>query len=131
MASYKLVFILAIAGAVTLVLNVSPSSGFGLFKSKKVSGDFILGSRLSGDRLILQKTIYRTGKSFKSISLRASFNASKNVRITQVAAYDQKRNGKAASVKLVKGGPGKQNCTLKFKSRRGYGIHFIVRVYGR
>lgn len=131
MASYKLVFLLAIAGAVTLVFNVSPSSGFGFFKSKKVSHDFILGSRLSGDRLVIQKTVYRTAKKWKSITLKESFNATKHVRITQVAAFDQKRNGKAAVVKLVKGGPGKQNVTLKFKSHRGYGIYYIVRVYGR
>ncbi|XP_033212307.1 probable salivary secreted peptide [Belonocnema kinseyi] len=131
MASYKLVFLLAMAGAITLVFDVLPSSGFEFFKTKKVSSDFILGSRLSGDRLILQKTIYRTAKSWKSISLRVSFNASKHVRITQVVAYDQKRNGKAAVVKLFKGGPGKQNITLKFKSRRGHGINYIVKVYGR
>ena len=132
MESCKMLFVLAFVMAITLAMNVAPSSGLGANLAKNISHDFILGSRVSGDRLVLQKTINKPSKTFQIVTHQETFNTtSTHYKITQVAAYDQKTNGNGAFVTLIKGGPGYQNVTLRFKSQRSHGINFIVRLYQR
>ena len=119
--------------ALTLVLNVAPSSGYGYDnRAQNISHDAIFGRRISGDRLVLQKTINKSAKKFQIVTHRETFNTTtRYYKITQVAAYDQKTNGTGAYVSLIKGGPGFQNVTLSFVSQKSEGINFIVRMYER
>lgn len=95
------------------------------------SHHLIAGSRLPGDRLYYQEYIVKSSSWLQIVSVEKSFNVSKNLRITQLQALDQKTNGNGAYAKIVKGGPGTSNVTIKFKSQRSHGINFLVLLYAR
>ncbi|XP_043483907.1 probable salivary secreted peptide [Leptopilina heterotoma] len=95
------------------------------------SHNFIVGSRLTGDRLVLRQNIQKNSSWMRIVTLEKTFNTTQYQRITQVAAYDQKSNGNGAYASLLNGGPGSDRATLRFKSQRGHGINFIVELYAR
>lgn len=95
------------------------------------SHHLVVGSRLPGDQLILTENIVKNSKWLQIVTVEKTFTAPKYQIITQVSALDQKTNGNGAHASLLKGGPGHNNVTLKFKSQRGHGINFKVQIYAR
>lgn len=130
MAYEKIIFVLLFATAIVLITNVSPITGRSYYnRGKNISHNFIIGTRRPGDRLVIQKNLTVPAKTFQVVTQRATFIVQNHKNITQLAAYDQKTDGTGAYVTLEKGGVGKTNVTLRFKSQRGHGIHFLVQVY--
>ena len=130
MASHKFLFVVALV-LVVLVIN---SEGFWKRQprhKRDKANHFILGSRITGDRRILQRTVYKPSKPGRIIVYQQSFNSTKGIKLTQVVVLDKKSKGNGASVSLVRDGPGHQNVTLKFTSKKGHGIHCTVTLYGR
>ncbi|XP_057323421.1 probable salivary secreted peptide [Microplitis mediator] len=95
------------------------------------SHHLIAGSRLPGDRLFFQEYIVKASSWLQVVSLEKTFSVGNFNRITQLQALDQKTNGNGAYAKIVKGGPGTSNVTIKFKSQRSHGINFRVLLFAR
>lgn len=95
------------------------------------SHNLIVGSRLPGDRLIWGESVMKASKWLQIVTLEKNFNATKYERITQIRAMDRRTDGNGAFAKVIKGGVGYNNVTLRFKSQRGYEINFWVEVYAR
>lgn len=90
-----------------------------------------VGSRTPGDELLFQKNIVKESKWLRKVIVEETFNMPTYSIITLVEALDQKTNGNGAYASLTNGGPGSQNVKLRFKSQRGHGINFVVKIYGR
>ncbi|XP_043461989.1 probable salivary secreted peptide [Leptopilina heterotoma] len=132
MAYEKIIFVLLFATALILVANVSPTTGYNNYnRGKNISHNFIIGSRRPGDRLVMQQNITASASTFKIVTRRVQFLLQAGKNITQLAALDQKIDGTGAYVTLESGGVGKRNATLRFKSQRSHGIHFIVKIFAR
>ncbi|KAK0085231.1 hypothetical protein PV325_005566 [Microctonus aethiopoides] len=95
------------------------------------SHHLIAGSRLPGDRLLLQQYIVKSSSWMQITTVEKSFNVSRYEKITQIQALDQKSDGTGAYPSIVRGGPGTSNVTMKFKSQRSKGINFVVLIYAR
>ncbi|EDW74487.1 probable salivary secreted peptide [Drosophila tropicalis] len=50
--------------------------------------------------------------------------------ITAIQVTDKKKSN-GATAQLISGGPGSKGATIKFKSKRGYGIKDVVEIWGR
>ncbi|XP_076175909.1 putative salivary secreted peptide [Ptiloglossa arizonensis] len=132
MSAQKAIICLAIVAIAVLATEADPAAQYGyVSKGANKSHDLIVGSRLPGDRLVLRQSVVKNSSWMKVIVVEKTFNVSRFDRITTVAARDQKTNGNGAYPSLIKGGPGYNNVTLKFKSQRGHGINFIVELFAR
>ena len=133
MSAPKLLFYLAIATIAVLFIQVdsSPQAIYWGQNSTNKSHNLILGYRLPGDRLVLRQSVVKTSSWMKVVVVEQSFNTSRFDRITLLQALDQKTNGNGADASILKGGPGYNNVTIRFKSQRGHGINFIVELYAR
>lgn len=134
MFARKLVICLAIAAIVVITSEVGSTLDLNPYASKNSihSNDLIIGNREPGDRLVLRQPIECNASSWMQIvTTQKIFHAPKWERITQVKVLDQKTNGTGAAASLLQGGPGHNNATIRFKSRRGHGINFFVELYSR
>lgn len=126
------VFIFAIAPILIFVI-VSTISGHPTMinedSGKNISFDFIFGSRIKGDRFVMQSLVKQKAKPsqvaiFHDFILLKSF-----MKITQLSVEDQWKNGTGAYVSIEYGNLGTNNVTLKFVSQQGFGFHYLVKVY--
>lgn len=128
----KCLVLSAFAVALAVVCALAPTGVNAVdAKAPNKSHHLIVGSRLPGDRLVLSENIIKNSKWLQVVTAEKTFRAPRYQIITQVSALDQKTNGKGAFASLIKGGPGHNNVTLKFKSQRGHGINFRVQIYAR
>lgn len=95
------------------------------------SHNLIVGSRLPGDRIIWGESVVKSSKWLQIVTLEKTFNTTRYERITQIRALDRRTDGNGAFAKVIKGGPGFSNATIRFKSQRGYEINFWVEIYAR
>lgn len=95
------------------------------------SHNLILGARQYNDRLVYQENIYKKSGFISSQEVTKTFNVSRYETITRVEALDQKVDGTGAYAKLIRGGPGYNNVTLKFKSQFRHSINFVVRIFAK
>ncbi|XP_063984391.1 probable salivary secreted peptide [Diachasmimorpha longicaudata] len=95
------------------------------------SHNMIAGSRLPGDRLVHSEYVIKKSSLWQVTSLEKIFSAPKSEMITQVVARDLTTDGTGAYAKIVRGGPGRHNVTIKFKSQRNHGIKFQIEIYSR
>lgn len=131
MSAQKYMIGLAFLVAVLLAINTVPTDGaVGLYAANK-SNHLIVGYRVPGDRLVLRQNIVKDSSWMRVITLERTFNVSSWERITLIQSLDQKTNGNGASASLLKGGPGFNNATLRYKSQRNHSINHIVEVYAR
>uniref|UniRef100_A0A6V7IZ11 Salivary secreted peptide n=1 Tax=Bracon brevicornis TaxID=1563983 RepID=A0A6V7IZ11_9HYME len=91
--------------------------------------NLIVGNRLPGDRLMHEESIVKSSSFLQVTSVQKTFSVPRFERITQVVALDRKSNG--AYARIVRGGPGTNNVTIKFKSQRNHGLNFRVQIYSR
>ncbi|XP_033210955.1 probable salivary secreted peptide [Belonocnema kinseyi] len=132
MESNKQVFIVAFIVALAVSSYATP--GWTNWKNSKAANDshnLTVGSNLPGDRILVQENIIKSSKWLQIVTVEKSFNATRYEVITKVEAIDQKTNGNGAYATILSGGPGYQTVRLRFKSQRGHGINFVVKVYGR
>ena len=132
MASYKVIFALILI--IKLVINVVPSSAVrnaplrGMNPSEP---EIIFGSRIPGDRLLINKFIYVPARACFTVQDEERIVTPNGELITQIELISQKVSGPEARVQLINNGPGHTNAILKFCSKWNHGIHFILRVFGR
>ncbi|XP_076277364.1 putative salivary secreted peptide [Lasioglossum baleicum] len=132
MSAQKLLVCLAIALIAVIATEVASIPSYDNYASANKSHHLIVGSRVPGDRLILRQSVIEKSSWMQVISTTRTFNTTNTwEKITQVKALDQKTNGNGATASLLGGGPGSNYVTLKFKSKRGHGINFIVELYAR
>nr|XP_003701609.1 PREDICTED: probable salivary secreted peptide [Megachile rotundata] len=133
MSTNKLIFYLAVVAITVTVTQVTSSPQVGHFAANNTnkSHHLIVGYRMAGDRLVLRQNVIKNSSWMQIVTEEKTFNVSRWDRITQVQALDQKTNGNGAYASLLKGGPGSNNVTLRFKSQRGHGINFVVELYAR
>ncbi|KAL2714094.1 hypothetical protein V1478_016651 [Vespula squamosa] len=125
----KLMIIMAVIVAAATAVEYVPRAHLEEYAPK--SHNLTIGYRIPGDRLVLRQNVSKKSSWMKVVTSENTFNISKYDRITMIGAYDQKTDGTGAYPSLVKGGPGYNNVTLRFKSQRNHGINFVVEVYGR
>ncbi|XP_011161051.1 probable salivary secreted peptide [Solenopsis invicta] len=133
MSAYKYIITLAVLIAAVLMVSTVPSANGTIASYAPVnkSHNLIIGRRMPGDRVVLRQNIFKKAQWMKVQVVEKSFNVSKWERITLVQALDQQLNGTGAYPSVVRGGPGYNNVTLKFKSQRGYAINFVVQLFAR
>ncbi|XP_024874518.1 probable salivary secreted peptide [Temnothorax curvispinosus] len=132
MSAYKYIAGLAFLVTVLLTINTVPANGsIDSYAPANKSHHLIVGYRMPGDRLVLKDRIIKNSSWMKVVTVEKTFNVSRWERITMVEALDQKTNGNGAHATVLKGGPGHNNVTLKFKSQRGHSINFVVQLYAR
>ncbi|KAL6425366.1 hypothetical protein ACFW04_009513 [Cataglyphis niger] len=129
MSAQKFVFSLAFTIAVLLAVNTVPANGAIEQQAANKSNHLIVGSRVPGDRLVLRQNVFKNSSWMKVTILEQTFNISIYQRITLLQSLDQKTNGNGATASLLKGGPGFNNVTLRFKSQRGHSINHVVELY--
>lgn len=95
------------------------------------SHHLIVGSRIPGDSDMTRDYIYIVPELMKIITFEKNITLYNNYKITKIAAYDQKRDGTGAYAFIISGGLGFQYVVLKFISQRGFGIDFVVELFGR
>ncbi|KAL6425367.1 hypothetical protein ACFW04_009513 [Cataglyphis niger] len=105
MSAQKFVFSLAFTIAVLLAVNTVPANGAIEQQAANKSNHLIVGSRVPGDRLVLRQNVFKN------------------------SSWMKKTNGNGATASLLKGGPGFNNVTLRFKSQRGHSINHVVELY--
>ncbi|OAD58688.1 putative salivary secreted peptide [Eufriesea mexicana] len=133
MSGPSVLLYLAIAAIFVFNAQVSsvPQVGPYAANNSNKSHDLIVGFRMPGDRLVLRQSVVKKSAFWQIVSDEMTFNTSRWERITMVRILDQKTDGTGAYASLLRGGPGYQNVTLRFKSQRNHGIHFIVELYSR
>ena len=133
MESNKYVFIVALIVGLAVTSYAVPSAEWPSWNNRAANNShhLIVGTRLPGDKLLVQENIVKSSKWLHIVTVEKSFNATRYEVITQVVALDQKTNGNGAFATVLSGGPGYQTVRLKFKSQRGHGINFLVQIYGR
>ena len=132
MESNKQLFIVAFILALAVSSYAAPDwTNWNSPKAGNNSHHLIVGSRLPGDKLLVQENIVKTSKWLQIVTVEKSFNTTRYDVITEVEALDQKTNGNGAYASVLSGGPGYQTVRLRFKSQRGHGINFVVKIYGR
>ncbi|XP_015122387.1 probable salivary secreted peptide [Diachasma alloeum] len=118
--------------AVVFVTYAPPQAyAYGYAAAPNKSHNMIAGSRIPGDRLVHREYVIKSSSLWQITSIQKIFRAPKFERITQVVALDLSANGTGAYASIVKGGPGMNNVTMKFKSQRNHGIKFQVEIYSR
>lgn len=95
------------------------------------SNNLSLGDRVIGDQLLLQTSVEEEYKFLQKVSLEKTFSTTGGTKITRVEALDRKTDGTGAYVTVLGGGVGENYVSLRFKSQRNHGIHFVVNLYGR
>ncbi|XP_070151807.1 probable salivary secreted peptide [Polyergus mexicanus] len=115
--------------AVLLAINTVPASGAVDQHATNKSNHLIVGSRVPGDRLVFRQGVFKNSSWMKVVIVEQTFNVSTWQRITLLQSLDQKINGNGASASILKGGPGFNNVTLRFKSQRGHSINHVVELY--
>ncbi|EZA51817.1 hypothetical protein DMN91_003937 [Ooceraea biroi] len=130
MSAQKYVIGLAFLVAVLLTINAVPASGTIDNHAAAVnkSHHLIVGNRRSGDRLVLRQNVQKN-PSHIIVTYTKTFNVSRSENITMVKALDKMTNGNGAYASILRGGPGYSNVTIKFRSKRRYGINFVVELY--
>lgn len=91
----------------------------------------VVGFKRQSDILLEQKRISEPAKRNRALNFEKNFRVGPRHSITLVVAEDQSTNGTASEAKIVKGGPGSNNVTLKFTSQKGRGVDFLVTLYGK
>ena len=125
MASYTMIFALIFTIKLVLAVREAPLGVVG-----PNPHNLYLGSRVHGDRLLLQKFIYIPARPFLSFKQVKTIQTPFHEKITRVELEDLKIDGFGARVKLVNNGPGFRDVTVKFYSQWNHGVHFSVRLYG-
>ncbi|KAL2743330.1 hypothetical protein V1477_008819 [Vespula maculifrons] len=123
-----MILVIVVVAAVTAVEYV-PRAHLEEYAGK--SHNLTIGYRKPGDRLILQQNVVKKSAWMRIVSTTMTFNIPKFKQLTMVSAHDRKNDGTGAYCKLVRGGPGYGNVTLKFESQRSHGINFTVYLYAR
>ncbi|XP_024874525.1 probable salivary secreted peptide [Temnothorax curvispinosus] len=132
MSAYKYIAGLAFLVTVLLTIITVPANGsIDSYAPANKSHHLRVGYRMPGDRLVLKQSIVKNSGWQKVQIVEKTFNVSRFDRITMVEALDQKTNGTGAYASILRGGPGHNNVTLKFKSQRSHGINFVVQLYAR
>ncbi|KAL7303752.1 hypothetical protein TKK_0003883 [Trichogramma kaykai] len=93
--------------------------------------NLVVGGRVWGDYLIQRVKVDKKSAWLRHVSESRTFSGDGTSRISQIQVLDQKHDGTGAYATLVTGGPGQTFATLKFKSQKSHGIHFIVELYGK
>ncbi|KAJ8682982.1 hypothetical protein QAD02_018774 [Eretmocerus hayati] len=96
------------------------------------------GTRVPGDELLKTDFIHELPQKGEIQKKARTFLVAqveengkrRNRNITYVEAIDQSINGKGASAKIVKNGPGYPNVTVQFVSQKSEGIHYKINMYG-
>lgn len=131
MSAQKYIIALGFAIIALIAINTEPASGAVEYAPANKSHNLIVGYRMPGDRLVFREGIVKNSSWMKIVIIEKTFNATKYDRITMLRALDQKTNGNGAYASILRGGPGHNNVTMKFKSQRGHGINFVVELYAR
>ena len=87
-----------------------------------------VGTKHNRDILLLDQVIKEDSKYFRKVVIEKTFSVSG--QITQIVAEDQKTNGNGAYASVLNGGPGQREVKMKFKSQRGHGINFRLKIFG-
>ncbi|XP_011161049.1 probable salivary secreted peptide [Solenopsis invicta] len=137
MSAHKYIIGLTVLIAVLLTVNSIPTNGNKILEDHEggvvpyESHNLIVGTRAPGDRLSHKENIVKDSSIMRVVTVEKTFFVPQGERITLIEALDQKTNGNGAQASILNGGPGNNNVTLKFKSKRGHGINFIVQLYSR
>lgn len=116
--------------AVTVVFTISDSHR-NKVKRSDYSHDLIVGTRQPDDVKLLSKLVFKKPQTIdRKIIFTKRFFANRH-RITQLRVLDQKNDGTAAFVSLIRGGLNHNNATLRFIGQRGSEINFRVEIYGK
>ncbi|CAB0042586.1 unnamed protein product [Trichogramma brassicae] len=91
--------------------------------------NLVVGGRVWGDYLIQRVKVDKKSAWLRHVSESRTFSGDGTSRISQIQVLDQKHDGTGAYATLVTGGPGQTFATLKFKSQKSHGIHFVVELY--
>ncbi|XP_012535205.2 probable salivary secreted peptide [Monomorium pharaonis] len=126
--SHKYIISLAVLVITLLTISTEPTNGA---VASYESHNLIIGTRMPGDKLVLQENVVKNSGWLKVQVVEKTFTAPKGERITVVEALDQKTNGKGAYASVLNGGPGQNFVTMKFKSQRGHSIKFVLKLYAR
>ncbi|KAG6457791.1 hypothetical protein O3G_MSEX010505 [Manduca sexta] len=89
-----------------------------------------VGSIATGDRLLHSSTVYRPPRANAVQSENVSFYGNRNTRITAVQAQEVGASQRA-SARIISGGLGRNNVTVRFQSAVGRGYNYVFRVWGR
>lgn len=130
MSVSKYIISLAVLVLALLTITTVPANGAVDYYAP-ANRSLIIGYRMPGDRLVYRESISKNAGWMKIQIIEKTFNVSRYERITMIQSLDQNRNGTGANVNVLKGGPGYNNVTLRFKSQRGYPISHIVQLYAR
>ncbi|KAK2589027.1 hypothetical protein KPH14_001870 [Odynerus spinipes] len=122
-----LVLVVAAAMAVEVVPRVHMEN----YAAANKSHNLVIGYRMPGDRLVLRQNIEKKSSWLQIVTVEKTFNTTRYDVITQVNAFDQRTDGTGAYASVLNGGPGHRNVSMRFKSQRNHGIHFVVEIYAR
>ncbi|XP_011686766.1 PREDICTED: probable salivary secreted peptide [Wasmannia auropunctata] len=130
MSVSKYIISLAVLVLALLTITTVPANGAVDYYAPP-NRSLTIGYRMPGDRLVYRESIVKNAGWMKIQIIEKTFKVSKYERLTMIQSLDQNRNGTGANVNVLKGGPGYNNVTLRFKSQRGYNISHIVQLYAR
>ena len=117
--------ILCLVFVIALAFNATPSLSF---PSRSHIQSF--GERVYGDRFIMLQTVFVPFKRAWYRTREVTYHAPPHTIITQIVVEDQLINGLGGKCKIVEGGPGHENVTMKFRSQMNQEIYSIVQFYG-
>ncbi|KAK6624759.1 hypothetical protein RUM44_011619 [Polyplax serrata] len=96
--------------------------------------DFVFGARQEGDDLLLRTKIYKETSFWKNeLTKDLTFpppGSNLKINVTQVLAQDRGVNKTGGFIKIVQGGVGTGNVTLRFSSLKKNPINFQLEIYG-
>ncbi|KAJ1524133.1 hypothetical protein ONE63_010663 [Megalurothrips usitatus] len=115
------------ARAVTDFLGTLGS--YGAPRAGSVDQSFYIGGVYPGDRQILAKTVQRSSTILTVHKEYINFSSTATIHCIQVV--DLLKTGKNAVVTVQSGGIGQRNVSIKFKSRRGGKINYVVIIWGQ
>lgn len=125
---FILTFIMALSVSLYAIPN-KHSRRHGAVGNK--SHHLIMGHRARGDMLIVWEDVVKNSSSMEVVTVEKTFNTTEYRKITLLAAFDRNKNGTGGYASVVRGGLGHRMVRLKFQSQPGYGINFVVKIYGR
>ncbi|XP_031780578.1 probable salivary secreted peptide [Nasonia vitripennis] len=99
--------------------------------TEKLPNSLIVGDREPGDHLMQREFVMKGYKWLRSVKLTKTFTGSVHSKITQVQLLDQNEKGNGATAAILSGGPGDNFVTVQFKSVRGHGVNYVVKLYGK
>ncbi|KAL7295765.1 hypothetical protein TKK_0010816 [Trichogramma kaykai] len=105
--------------------------GKALPKPPSISHNLIVGERSEGDVLAISENVDHPAIVGGSLNFSRPFKVGEGYVITKIEALDSKTDGTGAYPRVQSGGLKQNSIDLRFKSKRGQGVYFTVRIYAK